>query len=272
MIRLDRILQRVRYDISRLLVPPHRRRVVQTRAPGFDLLVLANEDVGRAIHFVGNFETAEVAYLREVLTPSSVCIDVGANIGFFTLLMAIAAPHGRVHAFEPLPLNVALLGASVALNRLANVSVNAVAVGAAPGTADFVEAADGAYSSLHDTGRKPVAALTQVAVVTLDDVCDGLGNPAVDVLKIDVEGAEALVLAGAARLLGDPARRPTTIMLELEQHNLDRFGVMAADLVALLAGHGYSATQLDRDGRRSPYDGRTGVVANLIFSVSRGFA
>ncbi len=266
MSRLERLVARVRTDISRWRVPAGRPRVIHSRAPGFDLLVRADEDVGRAIHFGRAFEVAETDYLRSVIAPRAVCVDVGANIGYFTMLMASLARQGVVHAFEPLPLNVALVAASAALNRFANVRLQQTAVGEVPGEVEFAEAADSAYSSMHDTGRKGVEGRFTVPVTTLDVQ---FPETAIDILKVDVEGAEGLVLAGARALLADAARRPTVILIELFQPNLDVFGTSVAAIVADLVGLGYRA-QVIGDGGLVPYDAATSRQYNLVFTATRG--
>ena len=248
------------------MVPPGRRRIMHAHVPGFELLVRADEDVGRAIYFNRNFELAEMHYLRRVIAADAVCADVGANIGFFTMLMAAAAPAGVVHAFEPLPLNVALIQASAAINRFDNLRIHASAVGAETGEVTFAEASDSAYSSILDTGRKPVERRLTVPLTTLDTV---FAATALDVLKVDVEGAEALVLAGAARLLADPARRPTVLMIELDQQNLTAFGAEVPALVATLTGYGYLPHVLDTRGVLISYAPATQDQYNLVFTAPR---
>ena len=266
MSRLERLVERVRTDVSRWRVPPGRPHVVHTRTQGFELLVRADEDVGRAIHFARSFEVPETDYLRSVIRPDAVCADVGANVGYFTMLMASVARQGVVHAFEPLPLNVALIAASTGLNRFTNIRLNQTAVGDAPGEVEFAEAADSAYSSMHDTGRKGVEARFTVPVTTLDAY---FGGGAVDVLKVDVEGAEALVMAGARALLADPARRPTVILIELFQPNLDVFGASVTAIVAELTDLGYRAQVLGEAGLVD-YDAATSRQYNLVFTAARG--
>lgn len=270
MSRLDHVVQRLRVAASHLTVPDSQVQIVHTRTQGFDLLVRANEDVGRAIHYARSFEPHETDFVRRALTPASICLDVGANVGYFTMLMASVATSGHVHGFEPLPLNAALVTASAALNGFPNITLTQAAVGSEPGTVEFVEAVDSAYSSIHDTGRKGVGRRFEVPVVTLDAYLAAHHVGPVDLLKVDVEGAEGLVVDGAAGLLGDRTRRPTTILIELFQPNLDGFGTSVAAIVATLVRHGYEASVLDREGRQRAYDPASANQYNLIFSAVRG--
>lgn len=241
---LKRLGGRIAKRLSRLW-PERGPRVMQTAINGYDLLVLANEEVGRAIHYGRDFEREETEFLRRVIADDAVCIDVGANVGYFTLLMSRCAPHGEVHAFEPQELNAALLRASVALNACANVSVVESAVGAAPGVVELVQSTDSAYSSLHDTGRKAVHRRVRVPMTTIDHYVQARGLPRVDVLKADVEGAEGLVIDGARELLDDPARRPSLVMLELYGPNLAPFGTDVAEVIGRMRGLGYAPHVLE---------------------------
>jgi FkbM family methyltransferase len=137
-------------------------------------------------------------------------VDVGANIGYNTLHAArLAGARGRVVAVEPTPDNLEVLRRNVAAAGLANVVVEGVAAGRVAGTREFfVRGARSAVNSLF--AQSCYAAVTdvlRVAVKPLDDLVDGR----VDVVKIDVEGAELDVLEGMARLL---QTRPEALIVE----------------------------------------------------------
>jgi len=201
----------------RLLFRRRDERAVlrHTQIYGFQMLVRAEEDVGRNIYYRGIHERRETAFFRSRIAESSICVDIGANIGYFSLLFASLSPQGAVHSFEPVPLNYHILSVNKLLNGFSNLTVNPEAVGDSEGNVDFVISEDSGFSSLVDTGRKQVAQQTSVMMTTLDGYCDLRGIARVDVLKVDVEGAEERVVIGAHRLLQDPARRPHTVMLEL---------------------------------------------------------
>ncbi|WP_166430569.1 FkbM family methyltransferase [Polymorphobacter arshaanensis] len=265
----DNVLALLRYKASLLSVPRAIPRVIQTETNGYVLLVRANEEVGRAIHFVGNFEIDETAFLRSVLRPDSVCIDIGANVGYFTMLMAQIATNGSVHAFEPLPLNAALLTASAELNRFENIQLNQCAVGGEDGTVSFAQAEDSAYSSIRDTNRKSLARMLTVPIVRLDSYAAQHGLARIDVLKADVEGAEGMILAGATGLLGDPARRPRVMMIELYEPSLAIFDTSIAQVMTSLAGYGYVPHVIGAGGALRPYDRDRDVHKyNIVFQVA----
>jgi FkbM family methyltransferase len=207
---------------------------------GVRLLVKANEDVGREIYFFGYFEPQESRFVLQEIRDSDICVDVGANVGFYTTCFAKKATRGAVHSFEPVPLNYHLMSVNSLSNGLSNVVINNCAVGDTNCEADFCVASDGAFSSLVDTGRKPIVETTKTRVVTLDSYCHDHNLPRIDILKIDVEGAEMSVLRGTVGLLSDMRRKPRLVMLELFGPMLQRFGCTIEDVTRLMHSYSYS--------------------------------
>jgi FkbM family methyltransferase len=138
--------------------------------------------------------------LARRVARGAVCVDVGAQAGYFTLLMAdLAGPEGRVHAVEPLPSNLALLTQNIGLNGLSpRVSVHGVALGAeAAGEVALRPAYPGSMDAARVADGTPDA--PRVPVTTLDRLLGDL--PRVDVVKLDAGGAEHAILEGAEALL-----------------------------------------------------------------------
>lgn len=174
-------------------------------------------------------QLAEAARLLASLAPGSDCLDIGAHAGLYSLLFARRAR--RVYAFEPLPANLAWLARTLARNRVANAVIVPWAVSDAEGPLRFSEGAHSSEGRLDPDGGLPVYA------TTCDAFCAANGaKPAL--LKIDVEGAEAAVLRGAAGLLR--ASRPALL---LSTHG----DAPKEACFALLRSHGYGAPRpLDR--------------------------
>jgi len=179
-------------------------------------------------------EPATLGYIRDFLKPGMVFVDVGANVGFFTLAAAsIVGPTGRVIAYEPTPTVGKRLEENVKLNRFANVTIRPVAVADKPGSLHFYESADDPEAnSVFGSG-----AHSEVPAVSLDS--EQLGK--VDLLKIDAEGAEPLVLSGAKKLL---AARPTLI-IEVNPIALRQAGSSAEDLMAQISSCGYQVRTIE---------------------------
>jgi FkbM family methyltransferase len=163
--------------------------------------VRGGTSIVRAAIAQGQFEAAELALLSDLCAAGSVAIDVGANVGLFTVAFARAVgPSGRVVAIEPYDRSVTELTENVRRNELGNVVILPIAVGAASGTGRIVMSDDPALIRVEpgtDGGEDGVA------VSTLDEVWTDLGRPTVSVLKIDVELSELSVLRGATALLSE---------------------------------------------------------------------
>jgi FkbM family methyltransferase len=242
MVRVVRCLQAVKQQVThlvedfRLFVHRANKGVLlrQERMKDVSLLVRAEESVGRGIYCFGEYEPADSSFMVSQMRPSDICLDVGANVGFYTVLLAKKAVAGQVHAFEPVPLNYHILATNVLANNLQNVVTNQCAVGDAEGKADFSISQDSAFSSLIDTGRHPRLVETRVPVLTLDSYCEKRELPRVDVMKVDVEGAESKVVRGAIRLLKDPLRRPRIVMLELYDPMLQKYQTSIDQVVLMM--------------------------------------
>jgi FkbM family methyltransferase len=240
-------------QVGRVLFPTTRPKVMQIRIMDVDLLVLVNEDVGRRMVFVGRYETRDADFLLRCIRPTDVCFDIGANTGYYTMLMAKVAVQGEVHSFEPVRINWHLLGGGVELNRFGNIVSNNSAAGAEEGEMSFSQSTDGAYSSLVAVGRRPEKSQIKVRVETIDAYSANKELRRIDVMKIDVEGAEALVLAGGKRVLQSTERRPRVAMIELNSENLKAYGSSIESIVSTMNGFGYSAIVVLSNGMLADY-------------------
>jgi FkbM family methyltransferase len=224
----------------------------QRRLDGASLLVRAEEAVGHEIYFYGEYEPEYSNSLLAQIRETDVCVDAGANMGFYTVLMAMRARRGVVHAFEPVPLNYHILSTNVLVNELRNIVVNNFALGDHNGETEFAIARDGGLSSILDTGRGPIDSVMRVPISTLDDYVEKNGIERIDCLKADVEGAEEVILRGAPRLFSDANRRPRFLMLELENGMLGRYGSSVDRVVDLMRDYGYAA-MVPRDAVLVPF-------------------
>lgn len=232
--------RKIMLDVAALRWPHGRPRIVHVRLQDFELVVLANENVGRSIAALRRYETKDSRFLASQIRESDICIDIGANCGYYTVLMASRAINGIVHAFDPLPLYWHLLSINTLLNGNANVVANMMAVGSEIGTQDFSEAEDGAYSSFLPTERKRELRRHRVQVETLDQYVANREVSRVDILKVDVEGAEMMVIDGAYELLNSVEKRPRLALIELYEDNLKPYGISIPDVVSSMERFGYS--------------------------------
>lgn len=155
--------------------------------------------------WLGSYEYVKQRLIAHMLRVGDVVFDVGANVGFYTLLAAAKVGHaGRVIAFEPLPENVRRIHQHLRLNHIENVRVMEGAVGAGNGTARFEPHASNAMGKVATHGS------VEVALFSLDALADAKTIPDPALMKIDVEGAELDVLRGASRML--ERARPTILL------------------------------------------------------------
>ncbi len=186
----------------------------------------------------------------DLIEPGSVVIDVGANIGLWSLQACRRAGSGSVHAFEPAPSTFPRLERNLQLNQVDNVIANRLAVDRESGTTTFHEAAvtnSGGAGYL----RRP-GALTPVTVerTTIDDYCRMRELKAVSLIKLDIEGAEWLALQGAVGLLR--AASPPSIFMELDGNLTRQFGWEPIDVVNWLDELGYRTLNVGPEGTLVP--------------------
>jgi FkbM family methyltransferase len=146
------------------------------------------------------YEPREQAFMLDSLGPGGWMLDVGANIGAHAVPVAMQKPGCRVLAIEPASFNRAVLLRNVAANGLGNIVVDANATGRVPGEGAVLMGADGQFGGTRVVAAAPEA-VEPVAVVPLDATARASGVGRVDVLKVDVEGAEHDVLAGASDII-----------------------------------------------------------------------
>lgn len=170
-------------------------------------------DLFGAEFYVGHCnETAVVSALCRTLPQGARVIDVGANFGLYALNLArYSGKLSRAVAFEPAPRTFGLLEANIKRNRLSTrIKARRAAVSETPGVVTFHVATDQSFSGLRDTGRSPLREAVDVEQVSLDTDPAVAALGAIDFLKIDTEGGEAGVLAGASNTI---ARSPGLVVL-----------------------------------------------------------
>ena len=161
-----------------------------------------------AVHS-GGFEAEELDVLLPRVPRDAVVWDVGANIGIYAVLLAAAAPEGRVEAFEPVPDSHRRLEGNVAANALTNVTTHFVALSDATGTARMAVHADAhGCDQIGEVGDDAEA--IDVPTLTGDEFLASTGGADPDVVKVDIEGHEPQFLAGAWGMF--ERRRPLLMM------------------------------------------------------------
>jgi FkbM family methyltransferase len=179
-------------------------------------------------------EQKETAAFLSLVRSGMTVLDIGANIGLYSLLSAKRLDgSGVVHAFEPTPFVAKRLRDNVRLNHFQNVIVNQIALSDQAGTAKFYVHEEADCNSLGVVSSNSI----EVQTMSLDEYVGSAAIQRVDLIKIDVEGAEVKVLRGAHVLLSR-ADAPV-MMLEFNPPLLAAMGTNDDELAALLSSYGY---------------------------------
>lgn len=172
--------------------------------------------------------------MLSILKKDSVFLDVGANMGYFSILSASKITQGKIFAFEPVPKTLSYLRKNIILNQL---SARIWQYGAAIGDKDgFAFITTNMYGRNHITSFRKKNCV-KVRTLTLDTFSREMNLQGVDLIKADVEGAELMVLKGSERLI---SRDKPFLVLEVQENWMRRFGSNPQELFEFLRKQSYS--------------------------------
>lgn len=228
--RSPRLARLIRQELNR--AAPQGLSVVEVAAGELTGMRLSLDLHAEKDYWLGTYEPELLATLADLVRPGWVAYDLGANIGYITLLLArLAGPDGRVYSFEALPANLERLCLNLDLNALdQRVTVVPGAVGDSTQPVQFLVGPSGGTGKAQGSaGRQELAYSQAISVpgIVLDEFVFTLGHPPPALVKIDIEGGEVLALPGMRRVLAEA--RP---ILCLELHGPEAARVAWETLVA----------------------------------------
>ncbi len=195
-----------------------------------------------------SYERQEIDFLGSFLRPGSTVLDIGAHFGLYSILAARqVGREGRVLAFEPNPRNLLYLRLNVLLNRQRHVEVVPVALSNEEGEADFTCVSQGAYSALHAAEVPGKTSVIRVQQTTLDAIVAKEKLHSVDFVKLDVEGAELLVLEGGNDFFSQVPR--AVVMCEFDDRRAAPYGHTCRQVYRWLGNRDYRWFRLSDQAR-----------------------
>ncbi len=216
---------------------------------GTDLFLSPSYHIDRQIMVFGTYDLDLHLALEHLLRPGMICLDVGANLGEMALHMAAkVGPGGTVYAFEPAPRAFERLQSHVDRNGLSSiVRVLALALSARSGTAVLAHADDRAdnqgLASLVNTAHPAVSQRVEIRTQTLDDFAAGHKLARIDLIKVDIQGAEMQFLRGGPNVLATLA---PDLLMEISPDDLRHDAGDSRKLCEMLEGYGYAIYELKR--------------------------
>ena len=245
--------QPLKYVVKRFIL---RREslIAPTSHFGLQFHVKTEDVIGRHLYKYGEHDPELTAFLKSTLVfeDGDVVLDIGANVGWYSLLLSrlAGARSIDIFAFEPDPTNFALLHDNIGRNQARHVTAVEHAVADTPGTRplyQFRESNRGRHSLLAINHGNTV----DVETVTVDGFWEAmeLGVRVPRFMKIDIEGFELMALRGASRVL----ERCPKVLLEYAPAYMRAGSLEPSELVDLMLGHGFTPHEL-RAGRLEPMD------------------
>jgi len=201
------------------------------------------------------FERHEIAFILGVLQPGMTFLDIGANVGIYAIAAAKKDPNVRVYAFEPCKWTFQVLDENIRLNALSNVTAIRTALGDRIGEV-ILQVNTPGKDGLNTIGSPShpgcqIVAQETVPITTLDAFIESHTVSRVDVMKVDVEGAELMVLRGGRNLL--ERRDAPLILYEGYSWCTRGFNYHPVEIMWLLQDYGYSLFVLDSESGQVAY-------------------
>lgn len=215
-------------------------KIYTKRLPGnFYMQLNPTEHIQQQLLWYGYYEKPLGDVLKKIIKPGDVFLDIGANIGYFSLLIANSAPTVKVISFEPVRDIFQQLKENIALNNTKNVTVFNAAVGETKEEKEiFVSGADNLGMSSFQQPENFSGKKELVQVITLDDWFHRAGLAKIDIIKLDVEGSELNALKGMKQVL--ESFKPIVIV-EINPETLSMFGLTSSDIFNYLTGFNFEA-------------------------------
>lgn len=221
--RLRRSIRVFENGFTRWLTRTMLEPVVTSTRGGCRILVIPSEHIGRHIYFSGSFEPHLLDLMTILAKDKQVFVDIGANVGLFSIELAYANPGLTVHAVEPQPMLTSMIRKSAALSGVeARLCIHKYAVSDVDGEAEFA-------IMRHNLGESMIASpdyigdTIRVPVISGNKLLELVGKNGVDLLKVDIEGHEHRFLSSIEPWLSQ--QRIAMLIFEARGHGDDKANI-----------------------------------------------
>ena len=235
-------------DISSIQIVD-RRVVMTTRADGIAIIVDPSDHRTAPVESLnfGNYEACESSIIRSLAPHMDIMLDIGANIGWYSLLVATINPGASIHAFEPIPVTFERLSENCSLNRANSIKCHNFGFSTESGSFPFYFYPEGSgNASIRNLADRDDAQVIECEIRTLGDFCLDLSPVAtIDFIKCDVEGNELFVFKGSSSVL---EKHKPILLVELLRKWCASFGYHPNEVLELMFDLGYSAYGVNSSG------------------------
>jgi FkbM family methyltransferase len=213
---------------------------------GMFMLLTPSEHIQQQLFWYGYYEEPVALLLEHITEPNSIVLDIGANVGYFTLIAAKKAKTGKIFSFEPVSELCEQLRKNIEENKLNNVEINRLAVG--EHNQDAVIFLSGSDNQGMSSLRPPenFAGISQpIRTIRIDNWAIENNIKKIDVIKLDIEGSELSALKGMDQTLN---KLKPMIIVELNPDTLGYFDLLPSDVLVYLRNKNYIPFEINERG------------------------
>lgn len=245
-----------------------KERFVKKLSNGLLMELSANDHIEKYLFWYGSYEKKEVITMQTFLTADSVVVDIGANIGYYSLMAAKKAPAGHIYSFEPVRNNLEKLERNISLNGVTVIHPIKAAISNISGSTTVYVSADdnsgmsGLRSAENFSGESEI-----VKCFALDDAVTEYNLPKIDLIKIDVEGSEVNVLQG---MKNTRSQQKPVLLIEVSAATLSMYNEKIETIYRILSADQYAAYKVTEKNMLEKIS--IPQEADLVFFVPEQYA
>lgn len=228
------------------------------------MLVNPSEHIQQQLFWYGYYEKELGDLIRKILLPGDIFLDIGANIGYFSLLAAKHQPTARIFSFEPVSPIFNLFEQNISLNDIKNITAINSAVGEANSeNYIYISGADNTGMSSFQKPENYSGSTEKVKIVSIDEWFSNSGLSKIDLIKLDIEGSELSALKGMKEAL---LNFKPAVVSEINPEMLRQFNTKAVDIFNYLNDLNFCGFFIFKSGEIFPIDSyETTETNNVLF-------